>query len=82
MHSSVSVEEETFHPAKISPDNVIPFTFPIFSLPNQSDELVSAVHFDKKPSCSCMDNLQRRNTDLICPVACIHCNDLVKMTIT
>uniref|UniRef100_A0A4W5K9U4 Cep192-like domain-containing protein n=1 Tax=Hucho hucho TaxID=62062 RepID=A0A4W5K9U4_9TELE len=36
---SPQVEEETFHPPKSSPDNVIPFTFLIFSLPNQSDEL-------------------------------------------
>ncbi|XP_021464399.1 cilia- and flagella-associated protein 221 [Oncorhynchus mykiss] len=39
LSTGVRVEEETFHLPKISPDSVIPFTFPIFSLPNQSDEL-------------------------------------------
>nr|XP_023829230.1 cilia- and flagella-associated protein 221-like [Salvelinus alpinus] len=39
LSTGVRAEEEPFHPPKISPDNVIPFTFPIFSLPNQSDEL-------------------------------------------
>ncbi|CAB1327914.1 unnamed protein product, partial [Coregonus sp. 'balchen'] len=39
LFKGVRVEEETSHLPKISPDNVIPFTFPIFSLPYQSDEL-------------------------------------------